>query len=167
MIKYIRNVGGKSYGKLKNKNYKEVKVIYEKVKKYNETFTAIETPEDEEVIKEMNEKRDGIRRAQAQDIEARKILDVSWKVEQSPGEDFNVVERANGISLVEFHIEECFEDQTELSDESDQSTITREFMERMLEHGMEVQEETESALNVLRLIKKWIEEANEDEELQE
>ncbi|GKC79114.1 hypothetical protein Tco_1129888 [Tanacetum coccineum] len=45
--------------------------------------------------------------------------------------------------------------------------LTREFMERMLEHGMEVQEETESALNVLRLIKKWIEEANEDEELQD
>ncbi|GKC79113.1 hypothetical protein Tco_1129887, partial [Tanacetum coccineum] len=65
MIKYIRNVGGKFYGKLKNKNYEEVKVIYEKVKKYNETFTAIETPEDEEAIKEMNEKRDGIRRAQS------------------------------------------------------------------------------------------------------
>ncbi|GKA21284.1 hypothetical protein Tco_0701273 [Tanacetum coccineum] len=269
-----------------NKNYEEVKVIYEKVKKYNETFTAIGTPEDEEAIKEMNEKRAGIRRAQStseelpkestvnketdstlpdegskkrrassrlkqiarkkraktEDVEelrkSLKIVDflsdsltdeeilstrsqiVSWKVVQSPGEDFIVVERANGfvrhftyihevlhifdrhdlhdlyelvisqgstklLSQILFkdlrdimgeinedfwasqsqweivrwrlyessrvHIVE-FEDQTEILMRVDQRyPLTREFMERMLEHGLEVQEETESALNVLRV----------------
>ncbi|GKC14609.1 hypothetical protein Tco_1011391 [Tanacetum coccineum] len=56
MMKYIRNVGGKAYRNLKNKNYEEIKDIYEKVKRINDKFVAIGSTEDEQAIKEMNVK---------------------------------------------------------------------------------------------------------------
>ncbi|GJR97011.1 hypothetical protein Tco_0269185 [Tanacetum coccineum] len=56
MMKYIRNVGGKAYKNLRNKSYDEIKDIYEKVKRFNDKFVAIGSKEDEQAVKEMNEK---------------------------------------------------------------------------------------------------------------
>ena len=45
--------------------------------------------------------------------------------------------------------------------------LTKGLMERMLEHGLEVLEETETALDLIRFVRKQISELEEDEENQE
>ncbi|GKC35785.1 putative ribonuclease H-like domain-containing protein [Tanacetum coccineum] len=55
MITYLKNVGGKKHVDLKNKNFEEIQVLYEKVKRSDKNFIAIGSAEDERQIKEMNE----------------------------------------------------------------------------------------------------------------
>ena len=45
--------------------------------------------------------------------------------------------------------------------------LGRGLIERMLEHGQEVQEETETAFDLIRFIRKQISELEEDEENEE
>ena len=45
--------------------------------------------------------------------------------------------------------------------------LTKGLMERILEHGLEVLEETETALDLIRFIMKQISKLEEDEENQE
>ncbi|GJS18144.1 hypothetical protein Tco_0412616 [Tanacetum coccineum] len=55
MMTYLKHVGGKKHADLKNKNFKEIQVMYKKVKRYDKDFIAIGSAEDERQIKEMNE----------------------------------------------------------------------------------------------------------------
>ncbi|GKA04754.1 putative ribonuclease H-like domain-containing protein [Tanacetum coccineum] len=55
MMTYLKHVGGKKYVDLKNKNFEEIQLLYEKVKRSDENFVAIDSAEDERHIKEMNE----------------------------------------------------------------------------------------------------------------
>ncbi|GJU29452.1 putative ribonuclease H-like domain-containing protein, partial [Tanacetum coccineum] len=48
-------VGGKKHADLKNKNFKEIQVLFKKVKRSDKDFIAISSAEDERQIKEMNE----------------------------------------------------------------------------------------------------------------
>ena len=64
MMRYIKNVQGRSSLSLRNKSFEEIKVLYDKVKKSIETFVAIGSEADEQAIKEMNEKAAGIKKAQ-------------------------------------------------------------------------------------------------------
>ncbi|GKA28284.1 putative ribonuclease H-like domain-containing protein [Tanacetum coccineum] len=55
MMTYLKHVGNKKHSDLKNKAFEEIQALYEKVKRFNESFTAVGSTEDERKIKEMNE----------------------------------------------------------------------------------------------------------------
>ncbi|GJS86553.1 hypothetical protein Tco_0769189 [Tanacetum coccineum] len=52
---YLKHVGNKKHSDLKNKTFEEIQALYEKVKRFDESFTAVGSTEDERKIKEMNE----------------------------------------------------------------------------------------------------------------
>ncbi|GJS08515.1 hypothetical protein Tco_0365311 [Tanacetum coccineum] len=55
MMTYLKHVGGMKHSVLKTKNFEEIQVLYEKVKRSDESFIAIGSAEDKKMIKEMNE----------------------------------------------------------------------------------------------------------------
>ncbi|GJZ62180.1 hypothetical protein Tco_0618317 [Tanacetum coccineum] len=55
MMTYLKHVGGKKHFDLKTKSFDEIQVLYEKIKRSDDSFIAIGSAEDEKVIKEMNE----------------------------------------------------------------------------------------------------------------
>ncbi|GJS95694.1 hypothetical protein Tco_0802662 [Tanacetum coccineum] len=63
MMMYLKHVGGKKHSDLKNKNFEEIQVLYEKVKSYDENFVAIGSTEDERIIRELNKKAAGTKKA--------------------------------------------------------------------------------------------------------
>ncbi|GKC34151.1 hypothetical protein Tco_1046535 [Tanacetum coccineum] len=78
MMTYLKHVGNKKHSDLKNKSFKEIQALYEKVKRFDESFTAAGSIEDERKIKEMNKG--------AKDIE-HKILKKKVDKETSKTED--------------------------------------------------------------------------------
>ncbi|GKB81767.1 ribonuclease H-like domain-containing protein [Tanacetum coccineum] len=63
MMTYLKHVRGKKHSDLKNKIFEEIQVLYEKVKKSDENFVAIGSTEDERIIRELNKKAAGIKKA--------------------------------------------------------------------------------------------------------
>ncbi|GKD26485.1 hypothetical protein Tco_1232699 [Tanacetum coccineum] len=63
MMTYLKNVGGKKHSDLKTKFFEEIQVLYEKVKRSDENFIAIGSVEDERLIKDLNKKAAGIKKA--------------------------------------------------------------------------------------------------------
>ncbi|GKE95002.1 hypothetical protein Tco_1579857 [Tanacetum coccineum] len=55
MMTYLKHVGGKKHSDLKTKSFEEIKALYKKIKRSDDSFIAIGFAEDESVIKEMNE----------------------------------------------------------------------------------------------------------------
>ncbi|GJV93990.1 hypothetical protein Tco_1541803 [Tanacetum coccineum] len=55
MMTYLKHVGNKKHSDLKNKTFEDIQAIYEKVKRFDESFTTVGSTEDEIRIKEMNE----------------------------------------------------------------------------------------------------------------
>ncbi|GJR07144.1 hypothetical protein Tco_0530128 [Tanacetum coccineum] len=56
MMTYLKHVGNKKHSDLKNKTFEEIQALYEKMKRFDESFTAVGSTEDEKKIKEMNER---------------------------------------------------------------------------------------------------------------
>ncbi|GKA49080.1 retrovirus-related pol polyprotein from transposon TNT 1-94 [Tanacetum coccineum] len=56
MMTYLKHVGNKKHSDLKNKTFEDIQALYEKVKRFDESFTAVGSTEDERRIKEMNER---------------------------------------------------------------------------------------------------------------
>ncbi|GKA55366.1 hypothetical protein Tco_0754315, partial [Tanacetum coccineum] len=63
MMTYLKHVRGKKHSDLKTKIFKEIQVLYEKVKISDENFIAIGSVEDERLIKDLNKKVAGIKNA--------------------------------------------------------------------------------------------------------
>ncbi|GKB95694.1 hypothetical protein Tco_0981831 [Tanacetum coccineum] len=63
MMTYLKHVGGKKHSDLKTKNFEEIQVLYEKVKRSDENFIAIGSVKDERLIKDLNKKAAGIKNA--------------------------------------------------------------------------------------------------------
>ncbi|GKG21989.1 hypothetical protein Tco_0384584, partial [Tanacetum coccineum] len=55
MMTYLKHVRNKKHSDLKNKTFEEIQALYEKVKRFDESFTVVGSTEDERKIKEMNE----------------------------------------------------------------------------------------------------------------
>ncbi|GKF58996.1 hypothetical protein Tco_0175782, partial [Tanacetum coccineum] len=55
MMTNLKHVGNKKHSDLKSKTFEEIQALYEKVKRFDESFTVIGSNEDEIKIKEMNE----------------------------------------------------------------------------------------------------------------
>ncbi|GJS95716.1 hypothetical protein Tco_0802684 [Tanacetum coccineum] len=62
MMTYLKHVGGKKHSDLKTKNFEEIQVLYEKVKRSDENFIAIGSAEDERLIKDVNKKATGTKK---------------------------------------------------------------------------------------------------------
>ncbi|GJR71608.1 hypothetical protein Tco_0083973 [Tanacetum coccineum] len=58
----FKHVGGKKHSDLKTKNFEEIQVLYEKVKRSDENFIAIGSAEDERLIKDVNKKATGTKK---------------------------------------------------------------------------------------------------------
>ncbi|GKA62863.1 hypothetical protein Tco_0762382 [Tanacetum coccineum] len=63
MMTYLKHVGGKKHSDLKTKSFEEIKALYEKIKRSDENFIAIGSAEDERIIKDLNKKATGIKKA--------------------------------------------------------------------------------------------------------
>ncbi|GKF79724.1 hypothetical protein Tco_0235292, partial [Tanacetum coccineum] len=63
MMTYLKHVGGRKHSDLKNKIFKEKQVLYEKVKSSDKNFIAIGSAEDERIIRELNKKSAGTKKA--------------------------------------------------------------------------------------------------------
>ncbi|GJX34255.1 hypothetical protein Tco_0245812 [Tanacetum coccineum] len=59
MITFLKNVGRYTHGKLRNKKFEEVQVLYEKAKKSIQDFVPIGSAKDERLIEKMNKKEAG------------------------------------------------------------------------------------------------------------
>ncbi|GJT36252.1 putative ribonuclease H-like domain-containing protein [Tanacetum coccineum] len=63
MMTYLKHVGGRKHSDLKNKIFEEKQVLYEKVKSSDKNFVAIGSAEDERIIRELNKKAAGTKKA--------------------------------------------------------------------------------------------------------
>ncbi|GJW62441.1 hypothetical protein Tco_0111776 [Tanacetum coccineum] len=83
MITFLKNVGNKKYSELKNKSFEEIQALYEKVKRFNESFTAVGSIEDAREIKKMNKEA----KDHGQKTYKRRIAKVIAKSEDTVKED--------------------------------------------------------------------------------
>ncbi|GJS83055.1 hypothetical protein Tco_0749596 [Tanacetum coccineum] len=117
MMTYLKQVGNKKHLDLKSKTFEEIQALYEKVKRFDESFTAVGSTEDERKIKEMNE---GVKDTYQKRLKEEDTTQVPAKVEvteqgtidseimekksfiarlnkvSSPDGDYLVIYRANG-----------------------------------------------------------------------
>ncbi|GKA98323.1 hypothetical protein Tco_0826260 [Tanacetum coccineum] len=78
MMTYLKHVGNKKHSNLKSKTFKEIQALYEKVKRFDESFTAVGSTEDEKRIKEMNE---GVKDTDQKKLKEEDTAKVPAKVE--------------------------------------------------------------------------------------
>ncbi|GKF19376.1 hypothetical protein Tco_0068014, partial [Tanacetum coccineum] len=93
---------------LKSKNFEEIKALYEKVKRFDESFTAVGSTEDERKIKEMNEG--------AKDLEHKRLKKKVAK-ETPKEEDTSKVPAKVDVTKEDLKI--MMESSTEENDQSD------------------------------------------------
>ncbi|GJZ23016.1 hypothetical protein Tco_0560475 [Tanacetum coccineum] len=140
--------------------------MYEKVKRFDESFTAVGSTEDERMIKEMNEgvKDTDHKRLKEEDIEKsdddsddehRKCL----KTVTFEGTlDSEIMEKKSGINIdgwsFDFGAEwDCIHMLVER-----RYPLSKELLQRMLDLRLEVERESIVALDLIRFIKKQIDE---------
>ncbi|GJU97553.1 hypothetical protein Tco_1326824 [Tanacetum coccineum] len=78
MMTYLKHVGNKKHPDLKSKTFEEIQALYEKVKRFDESFTAVGSTEDERRIKEMNE---GVKDTDQKKLKEEDTTKVPAKVE--------------------------------------------------------------------------------------
>ncbi|GJT43968.1 hypothetical protein Tco_0952683 [Tanacetum coccineum] len=78
MMTYLKHVGTKKHLDLKSKTFKEIQALYEKVKRFDESFTSVGCTADERRIKEMNE---GVKDTDQKRLKEEDIAQVPTKVE--------------------------------------------------------------------------------------
>ncbi|GJR18658.1 hypothetical protein Tco_0967185 [Tanacetum coccineum] len=185
---------------LKSKTFEEVQVLYEKVKRFDESFTAVGSTEDERRIKEMNER---VKDSDQKKLKEEDTSKVPAKVEvtkqgtidseimekksfiarlnkvSSPDGDYLVIYRANGNFrafnyLMEGDLKIMMESSTEENDQKfEDGTVihmlverrypfSKELLQRMLDLGLEVERESTVALDLIRFIKKQIDEEHKN-----
>ncbi|GJZ77585.1 hypothetical protein Tco_0642257 [Tanacetum coccineum] len=75
MMTYLKHVGNKKHSDLKSKTFEELQALYEKVKRFDDSFSTVGSTEDERKIKEMNEG--------AKDLEQKKVAKETLKEEDT------------------------------------------------------------------------------------
>ncbi|GJV96744.1 hypothetical protein Tco_1548321 [Tanacetum coccineum] len=73
MMTYLKHVRGKKHSDLKTKFFEEIQVLYEKVKMSDENFIAIGSVKDVRVIKDLNKKVAGIKKADSIKKESKEV----------------------------------------------------------------------------------------------
>ncbi|GJT80099.1 hypothetical protein Tco_1054441 [Tanacetum coccineum] len=229
MMTYLKHVRNKKHSDLKSKTFEEIQALYEKVKRFDESFTAVGSTEDEKRIKEMNEgvkdtnqkrlkeedtvqvpakeevKEQGTKKRKGGTIDSE-IMEKKFVIARldklsSPDRDYLVIYRANGNFrafnyLMEGDLKIMMESSTKENDQSDfwsnqqdwkiitwrlyeacgvcileledgvviymlverRYRLSKDLLEKMLDLGLEVERESTVALDLIRFIKKQIDE---------
>ncbi|GKE40628.1 hypothetical protein Tco_1464033 [Tanacetum coccineum] len=76
MMTYLKHVGNKKHSDPKNKTFEEIQALYEKVKRFDESFTGIGSIEDERRIKEINE---GVKDTDQKSLKKRVVEEIPKK----------------------------------------------------------------------------------------
>ncbi|GJV42087.1 hypothetical protein Tco_1420527 [Tanacetum coccineum] len=96
MMTYLKHVGNKKHSDLKNKTFEEIQALYEKVKRFDESFTAVSSTEDERKIKEMNE---GVNDPDQKSLKKRVVEETPKKENTSKvTKDSEIMERKSVIA---------------------------------------------------------------------
>ncbi|GKA19058.1 ribonuclease H-like domain-containing protein [Tanacetum coccineum] len=107
MMTYLKHVGNKKHSDLKSKTFEEIQALYEKVKRFDKSFTAVGSTKDEKRIKEINEgvkyidqkrlkEEDTIQVTIDSEIIGNKSFIASLnKVSSNQDGDYRVIHRAN------------------------------------------------------------------------
>ncbi|GJX83432.1 hypothetical protein Tco_0332913 [Tanacetum coccineum] len=74
MMTYLKHVGNKKHSDLKSKTFEDIQALYEKVKRFDESFTTVGSTEDERRIKEMNE---GVKDPDQKSLKKRVVKETS------------------------------------------------------------------------------------------
>ncbi|GKG20668.1 hypothetical protein Tco_0380469, partial [Tanacetum coccineum] len=56
MITYLKHVGNKKHADLKNKNFEEIQAMYERVKRFNDSFLSFDSAESEKLPEKVHKK---------------------------------------------------------------------------------------------------------------
>ncbi|GKC73589.1 hypothetical protein Tco_1119472 [Tanacetum coccineum] len=178
MMTYLKHVGKKKHSDLKNKTFEEIQALYEKVKRFDESFIVVGSNEDERKIKEMNEeakdpgqkrlkKRVAKETAKKEDttkvpakvdvteqgtinseiMERKSFISKLDKV-SSPEGDYLVIYRVNGNFRAFNYLLEL-EDRTIIHMLVERRyPLSKDLLQRMLDLGLEVEEESTAALHL-------------------
>ncbi|GJW95148.1 hypothetical protein Tco_0614460 [Tanacetum coccineum] len=110
MMTYLKHVGNKKHSDLKNKTFKGIQALYERVKRYNDKFLATGSTEDARKCKEINDKakdpehRTYKRRVAKEVAKSKDIVKVPAKVDETKQDtkkrkgDYEVLETKSIIS---------------------------------------------------------------------
>ncbi|GJV00372.1 hypothetical protein Tco_1329642, partial [Tanacetum coccineum] len=201
MMTYLKHVGNKKHSDLKSKTFEEIQALYEKVKRFDESFTAVGSTEDERRIKEMNEgvKDTGQKRLKEKrhrkGILDSEIMEKKYVIARLDKQYSETT--LEGIELILWgDLKIMMESSTEENDQSDfwsnqqdwkivtwrlyeacgvcilefedgtvihmlverRYPFSKELLQRMLDLGLEVERESIVALDLIRFIKKQIDE---------
>ncbi|GKE35840.1 hypothetical protein Tco_1455162 [Tanacetum coccineum] len=187
MMTYLKHVGGKKHSDLKTKNFEKIKVLYEKVKRSDENFIAIGSIEDERLIQYLNKIATGIKKDDSIKEESKKeeAPDDDKEYDEAKALEeinLNVVIRSNGqrryFSTL-MRVLSIF-DREDLSavyqlvmdryqDEIPEGLVIHMLVEKkyplrkkvllqMLELKLESEKDSTMALELIRFVKKLIEE---------
>ncbi|GJU51378.1 putative ribonuclease H-like domain-containing protein [Tanacetum coccineum] len=224
MMTYLKHVGNKKHSDLKSKTFEEIQALYEKVKRFDESFTVVGSTKDERRIKEMNEgvKDTDQKRLKEEDIEKSdddsddehrkclKIVTFEGTLDIKIMEKKSVIARLDKLMMEQYSeitlegfeltlwgdLKIMMESSTEENYQSDfwsnqqdwkiitlrlykacgvcileledrividmlverRYPLSKELLQRMLDLGLEVERESIVALDLIRFIKKQIDE---------
>ncbi|GKB08630.1 hypothetical protein Tco_0836942 [Tanacetum coccineum] len=146
MMTYLKHACGKKHSDLKTKTFEEIQVLYERLKRQDQNFVAIGSAKDERQIKELNK-----------DLKKKRVI------KETPRE-----EDTAKVHTEQEVTEQGFVSLYELRDDCQYSEITPEDIELILwgdlkimmesstkenDQGLEVEEESTDALQLVRFIK--------------
>ncbi|GJU61252.1 putative ribonuclease H-like domain-containing protein [Tanacetum coccineum] len=100
MMTYLKHVANKKHSDLKSKTFKEIQALYEKVKRFDESFTSVGSTEDERRIKEMNK---GVKDTNQKRLKEEDTKQVPAKVEvtEQGTLDSEIMEKKSGIARLD------------------------------------------------------------------
>ncbi|GKC82546.1 hypothetical protein Tco_1138263 [Tanacetum coccineum] len=131
MMTYLKHVGGKKHSDLKTKSFDEIQVLYEKIKRSDDSFIAIGSAEDEKMIKEMNEQA-----ADASKKRVKKDDSVKGEIKEEEGTRKRRVLQKEEIKN-RYHLK-------------------KEVMLKLIELKLETEEDSTMDLELIRFVKKQI-----------
>ncbi|GKA42892.1 hypothetical protein Tco_0735552 [Tanacetum coccineum] len=161
MMTYLKHVGNKKHSDLKSKTFEDIQALYEKVKRFDESFTAVGSTEDERRIKEMNE---GVKDPDQKSLKKR-VVEETPKTEDTAKvpTKVDVIEQVmeqyseitlEGIELILWgDLKIMMESSQEENDQIEKIyPLSKDLLQRMLDLGLEVERETTAALDLIRLL---------------
>ncbi|GKB09373.1 hypothetical protein Tco_0837685, partial [Tanacetum coccineum] len=172
MMTYLKHVGNKKHSDLKSKTFEEIQALYEKVKRFDESFTAVGSTEDERRIKEMNE---GVKDSRSEELKEREEQQRKKPRKQSDVDSDDEHRKCLKIVTFEGTIDsEIMEKKSFIARLNKVSSPDGDYLVIyrangnfrafqisygwMLDLGLEVERESTAALDLIRFIKQQIDE---------
>ncbi|GJS51395.1 hypothetical protein Tco_0624757 [Tanacetum coccineum] len=178
MMTYLKHVGGKKHSDLKTKTFEEIHVLYERLKRQDQNFVAIRSAEDERQIKELNKDTKKKRLKKRVVKETPREEDTAKVHAEQEVTEQDIKKRKSGhyleitpkdIELILWgDLKIMMESSTEENDQElkDGTVIymlverryplSKELLQRMLDLGLEVEEESTAALQLVKRLEKIV-----------